>query len=114
MQWPYGLNAPPIADNAIVAQEVNRSGQFKLQMMAKIWCGNILRANEQKATIVHISGDKLCPGAFNTLIDDGVIIVHRALLHCCRIASRARTGIGAILLDGVDAKSVALAHPPAC
>ena len=87
-----------VADNAIV------SGDVVLSVGVNIWFGSILRGdlatitlgprvNLQDACIVHTDLDK------PYLIEEGVVVGHRAVLHGRFIGRDTLVGMGALLLS---------------
>jgi carbonic anhydrase/acetyltransferase-like protein (isoleucine patch superfamily) len=87
-----------VADNAIV------TGDVVLSAGVNIWFGSILRgdlatitlgprANLQDGCIVHTDHDK------PQMIEEGVVVGHRAVLHGCFIGRDTLIGMGALLLS---------------
>jgi carbonic anhydrase/acetyltransferase-like protein (isoleucine patch superfamily) len=102
----YLDRVPRIDATAFVAAGAAVVGDVDLGPHTSVWFGCVLRgdvhrievrarSNIQDGTIVHL-GD-LDP----TIIDEDVVIGHRAVVHGCTIGAGTLVGIGATLLDGV-------------
>jgi carbonic anhydrase/acetyltransferase-like protein (isoleucine patch superfamily) len=90
-----------VADNAIV------TGDVVLSAGANIWFGSVLRGdlaritlgprvNLQDCCIVHTDHDE------PQLIEEGVVVGHRAVLHGRFIGRDTLIGMGALLLSGCE------------
>ncbi|MEA3505945.1 MAG: gamma carbonic anhydrase family protein [Elusimicrobiota bacterium] len=96
---------PEIAQNCYVAPSAVIIGRVKIAEKASVWPGSVLRgdverieikekSNIQDGAVIHTS-----PG-YPVLIESGVTVGHRVILHGTHIKSSALIGMGAILLDG--------------
>jgi carbonic anhydrase/acetyltransferase-like protein (isoleucine patch superfamily) len=72
-----------------------------------LWFGTIVRGDLARVTIgprVNVQDGTIIHTDYNTpqVIEEGVVIGHRATLHGARIGRDTLVGIGAILLSGSD------------
>lgn len=91
-----------IADNAMVI------GNVEIGPSANIWFYSIVRGdtnyirigancNIQDACVLHVVKD-LHP----LILEEGVVLGHRVVVHGCRVGRGSLIGIGAIVLNGAD------------
>ena len=87
-------------------------GDVEIGPDASIWYNCVIRAdvnrvvvgarsNIQDGTVVHCDSPK--PGhrqGFPTVIGDGVLIGHMAMIHGCTLEDGAFVGLGSIVMDG--------------
>jgi carbonic anhydrase/acetyltransferase-like protein (isoleucine patch superfamily) len=104
----YALNgvAPTIDPTAWIAPTAVLIGDVRVGPGANIWFNCVLRAdtnpiivgactNIQDGTIIHVDhGENL------TEIGENVTVGHAAIIHACKLRSRAFVGMGATVLDG--------------
>jgi carbonic anhydrase/acetyltransferase-like protein (isoleucine patch superfamily) len=90
-----------VASGAVV------TGDVVLAPGVNIWFGCVVRGdlaritlearvNVQDGTIVHTDRDQ------PLVIEEGVVIGHRAVVHCRRVGRDALVGMGALLLTGCE------------
>jgi carbonic anhydrase/acetyltransferase-like protein (isoleucine patch superfamily) len=104
----YALNgvAPRIDPTAWIAPTAVLIGDVRVGPDANIWFNCVLRAdtnpilvgarsNIQDGTIVHVNH-----GEYFTEIGEDVTVGHAAIIHACKLRSRAFVGMGATVLDG--------------
>jgi carbonic anhydrase/acetyltransferase-like protein (isoleucine patch superfamily) len=104
----YALDgvAPSIDPTAWVAPTAVLIGDVRLGPGANIWFNCVLRAdtnpiivgarsNIQDGTIIHVDHRENF-----TEIGDDVTVGHAAIIHACKLRSRAFVGMGATVLDG--------------
>lgn len=93
--------------DAYVAHDAIVAGDILLSPGVNIWYGCVLRGdlsritlmedvNLQDGTIVHTDHDE------PLVVESGVVVGHRALLHGVRIGRGSLIGMGAILLAGSE------------
>jgi carbonic anhydrase/acetyltransferase-like protein (isoleucine patch superfamily) len=91
-----------IADNAMVI------GDVVVEARANIWVHTVVRGdtnairigpdcNIQDGSILHVARD-LHP----LILEEGVVLGHRVVVHGCRIGKGSLIGIGAIVLNGAE------------
>lgn len=96
---------PDIDPSAFVAPGAAVVGNVGLGAETSVWFGCVLRgdvnrievrsrSNLQDGTVVHL-GDRDA-----TLVDEDVVIGHRAVIHGCTIGAGTLVGIAATILDG--------------
>ena len=104
--WSLDGVAPRLAPGAWVAPTATVIGDVELGPDANIWFGCVLRGdtgpirvgartNVQDGSILHVAGDIL-----PCLLGDDVTVGHMAIIHACRLETRAFVGMGATVLDG--------------
>ena len=102
----YRDEVPEIDPSAYVAAGAALVGAVRLAPETSVWFGCVLRAdvnrievrarsNLQDGTVVHL-GDR-----DPTLVDEDVVVGHRAVIHGCTIGAGTLVGVGATILDGV-------------
>ncbi len=100
--WPR----PDVSQAAFIAPNAIVVGQVTLKQGSSVWYGAVIRGdverieigaytNIQDGAILH--GDPGTP----TILEDYVIVGHRAVIHAAHIGRGALIGIGAVILDGV-------------
>ncbi|MBY0230747.1 MAG: gamma carbonic anhydrase family protein [Gemmataceae bacterium] len=93
--------------DAFVAHDAVVAGDIVLSHGVNIWYGCVLRGdlaritletdvNLQDGTIVHTDHDE------PLVVEAGVVVGHRAILHGARIGRGSLVGMGAILLAGCE------------
>jgi hypothetical protein len=103
---PFQGVLPKIAPGAYVAPNATVIGDVEVADGASLWFGVVVRGdvnairigprtNVQDGTIVHAA-----TGTFSTHIGAEVTIGHAAVIHACRLETRAFIGIKAVILDG--------------
>jgi len=112
---PYRGLWPKIHPDAFVAETAAVIGDVEIGPGSSIWYGCVLRGdvnkirvgagtNLQDGTIVHGNHDRNgdyreTGGGMATIIGDGVIVGHRALIHACTVEDGAFIGMGATVMD---------------
>jgi carbonic anhydrase/acetyltransferase-like protein (isoleucine patch superfamily) len=97
---------PSVAAGAHVAATAAVVGDVSVGPEASIWYGCVLRgdvnriivgarSNIQDGTVIHV-GDR-----DPTIVEEEVVVGHRAVLHGCVVGGGSLVGIQATLLDGV-------------
>lgn len=103
----YLDKTPEIHETAFIAEGVHVLGDVVIGAHSSIWFGSVIRGdvhhirigertNVQDLTVIHVNHD-----GGPTVLDDGVTIGHRAILHGCHVKSGSLIGMGAIVLDDV-------------
>jgi gamma-carbonic anhydrase len=96
---------PEIDPSAFVAPGASVVGAVRLAAETSVWFGCVLRgdvnrievrsrSNLQDGAVVHL-GD-----SDPTLIDEDVVVGHRAVIHGCTIGAGTLVGVAATILDG--------------
>lgn len=102
----YLERVPDVAEGAFVASTAALVGEVTLERDASVWFGSVLRgdvnairvgarSNIQDGCVVHLGDED------PTIIDEDVVVGHRAVLHGCHVEAGSLIGIGATILDGV-------------
>lgn len=97
---------PHVADSVFIAEGASVVGDVQLGEQVSVWYGSVLRgdvntievrqrSNLQDGVVVHL-GDR-----DPVLVDEDVVIGHRAVIHGCTIGAGCLIGIQATILDGV-------------
>jgi carbonic anhydrase/acetyltransferase-like protein (isoleucine patch superfamily) len=109
---PLHGKAPRIHQSAFIAPGARVVGDVEIGPEASIWYNCVVRAdvnrivigartNVQDGTVIHCeSPSEKHPDGFPTLIGEGVLIGHMAMVHGCVLEDRAFVGLGAIVMDG--------------
>ncbi len=121
---PYRGLWPKIHPDAFVAETAAVIGDVEIGPGSSIWYGCVLRGdvnkirvgagtNLQDGTIVHGNHDRNgdyreTGGGMATIIGDGVIVGHRALIHACTVEDGAFIGMGATVMDKARVESRAM------
>jgi carbonic anhydrase/acetyltransferase-like protein (isoleucine patch superfamily) len=96
---------PHIADDAFIAPGAAVVGAVELGPKASVWFGCVLRgdvnrivigarSNLQDGTVVHLGDDD------PTVLEQDVVVGHRAVIHGCHIERGCLIGIQSTILDG--------------
>jgi carbonic anhydrase/acetyltransferase-like protein (isoleucine patch superfamily) len=96
---------PTVAEGVWIAPGAAIVGDVELREHSSVWFGCVLRgdvnhirlgarSNLQDGVVVHL-GDQ-----DPTIIDEDVVVGHRAVLHGCHVEPRCLIGISATVLDG--------------
>ncbi len=104
-------HTPRIDPSAFIAPGCRIIGDVKIGAEASIWYNCVLRgdvnairigarSNVQDGTVIHCDSDKGGMAGSSTIIEDGALIGHMAMLHGCTIRSNALVGLGSIVMDG--------------
>ncbi len=99
---------PRIDPKAFVADSAMVIGDVVVGTGANIWFQSIVRGdtnyirigancNIQDACILHVVKDR-----YPLILEDDVVLGHRAVVHGCCIKKGSLVGIGAIVLDGAE------------
>jgi gamma-carbonic anhydrase len=103
--------SPRIHSSAFIAPGCRIIGDVEVGADASIWYNCVVRAdvnrivigagsNVQDGTVIHCDSDKGGMVGFPTIIEDGALIGHMAMLHGCHIGVNALVGLGSIVMDG--------------
>ncbi len=102
---PYGGDTPKIDPNAWVAENATITGNVVIGAKSSVWFQTVIRGDVNKIIIgkrVNIQDGSMVHGTYgrnDTIIEDGVSIGHRAIIHGCHIKENVLVGMGAIVLD---------------
>jgi len=107
---PLEGKSPKIHDSAFIAPGCCIIGDVEIGPEASIWYNCVIRAdinfirigartNVQDGSVIHVETD-YGDGGHPAIIGDDVLVGHMALVHGCRLESRAFVGMGAIVMDG--------------
>jgi carbonic anhydrase/acetyltransferase-like protein (isoleucine patch superfamily) len=110
----YQDQTPRIDASAWLAPGCVVVGDVEIEADCSVWYGVVIRGdvhpirigprtNIQDQSVVHVTKDR-----FPALIGAEVTVVHRAVVHGCRVGDGALIGIGAIVLDGAEVGEGAL------
>jgi gamma-carbonic anhydrase len=102
---------PKIHPSAFIAPGCRIIGEVEIGAEASIWYNCVIRAdvnfirigarsNVQDGTVIHCDSDKGGMAGFPTIIEEGALIGHMAMLHGCTIGRNALVGLGSIVMDG--------------
>ena len=102
---PHGDAYPGVPSSAFVAPGAYLIGAVDLGEETSVWYGAVLRGdtepvrvgartNIQDGCILHAD-----PG-FPTIVGEGCVVGHRAIVHGCEIEDGCLVGMGATLLNG--------------
>ena len=102
---------PKIDPSAFVAPGCRIMGDVEIGPEASIWYNCVLRAdvnairigartNVQDGTVIHCDSDKGGMVGFPTIIENGALIGHMAMLHGCTVRANGLVGLGSIVMDG--------------
>lgn len=100
-----GEHTPDIHPSAFIHPTAEISGKVKIGARASIWGGCVLRGdvdwitigddvNIQDGTVVHTSQ------GFPVVLEKGVTVGHRAMIHGATVKSYSLIGMSVTLLDG--------------
>lgn len=104
-------HTPRIHDSAFIAPGCRIMGDVEIGAEASIWYNCVIRAdvnairigarsNVQDGTVIHCDSDVPGRSGFPTIIEEGALIGHMAMLHGCSIGRNALVGLGSIVMDG--------------
>ena len=104
--YPYQDRRPRLGERVFVAPGAHVVGDVTLGDDVSIWFGCVVRGdvhsisigaatNIQDGTVVHVTHE-----THPTVIGEGVVVGHQAVLHGCTVEDGALVGIGARVLDG--------------
>lgn len=102
---PYGDHTPVIDPKAWVAENATITGNVIIGEESSVWFQTVIRGDCNRIVIgnrVNIQDGSMVHGTFgrqDTIIEDGVSIGHRAIVHGCHIKENVLIGMGAIVLD---------------
>lgn len=102
---PFQGTWPSVHKEAFVFHGAQVIGEVTIEDGVSIWHNCVLRgdvnhivvgrrSNIQDGTIVHVS-----TRTFPTIIEDDVLVAHKAMLHGCRLQTNSFVGMGAIVMD---------------
>jgi carbonic anhydrase/acetyltransferase-like protein (isoleucine patch superfamily) len=105
---PFEGKAPVLGEGVWLAEGAMVIGDVVLGAESSVWFHAVVRGdvhfvrigarvNVQDLTVVHVTGDR-----HPCVIEDDVIIGHRAVVHGCTVRRRALIGIGSVILDGAE------------
>ncbi len=97
---------PRIDPEAYLAPGSTVVGDVQIGPGSSLWFGTVVRGdvhfirigartNLQDGTVVHVTTDE-----WPAVLEDDVVVGHRAVLHGCHVSSGALIGVGSIILDG--------------
>jgi len=106
-----GDKRPQIADSAFIAPGCRIIGDVTIGPDVSIWYNCVLRgdvnairigarSNVQDGTVIHCDSDKGGMPGTPTIIEEGALIGHMAMLHGCTVRKNALVGLGSIVMDG--------------
>jgi carbonic anhydrase/acetyltransferase-like protein (isoleucine patch superfamily) len=83
-------------------------GDVEIGADSSVWFGSLIRGdvhyirigartNIQDLTVIHVTHDTQ-----PTILEDGITVGHRAVLHGCRVKSRSLIGMGSIVMDDAE------------
>lgn len=107
---PFQGKTPRIAADVFVAPTAVIIGDVEIGEGSSVWFGVVIRGdveairigrrtNIQENVVIHAD-----PGV-PTTVGDEVTVGHGAIVHGCRVASRAQIGMGAVVLNGASVGS---------
>jgi gamma-carbonic anhydrase len=112
---PYRGLWPKIHPDAFIADTAAVIGDVEIGPGSSIWFGCVLRGdvnkirigadtNLQDGTVVHGNHDRdgdyrETGGGMPTIIGDGVVVGHQAMLHACTLEDGAFVGMAAVVMD---------------
>jgi len=97
---------PKLGDHVFIAQNATVIGDVELGSGTNVWFYSLIRGdvnfirigadcNIQDACILHVGRD-----LYPVVLEDEVVLGHRATVHGCHIERGAMIGIGATVLNG--------------
>ena len=104
-------HTPRIDPSAFIAPGSCIIGDVEIGPEASVWYNCVLRGdvnairigartNIQDGTVIHCDSDKGGMVGFPTIIEEGALIGHMAMLHGCTVGDGSLIGIGATVLNG--------------
>lgn len=105
MTFKYLKIKPKIHPSVFIAPGAQLIGAVIIGEESSIWHNTVIRAdintvkigkkvNIQDGSLIHLEDNK------GVIIEDGVTIGHKAILHACTVKKNALIGMGAIVLNG--------------
>ena len=99
---------PKVDPTAFIAENAAVIGDVEIGPGANIWYYSVVRGdlnyirigsncNIQDSCVLHVDKD-----LYPLIIEDGVVLGHRVVVHGCRIGKGSLIGIGAIVLNGAE------------
>jgi carbonic anhydrase/acetyltransferase-like protein (isoleucine patch superfamily) len=99
---------PRIDPTAFIAENATVIGDVEIGPGANIWFQSVVRGdtnyirigancNIQDACVLHVVKDLL-----PLVLEDGVVLGHRVVVHGCTIRRGSLIGMGAVVLNGAD------------
>ena len=107
---PFSGRTPRIHETAFIAPGARIIGDVEIGPGASVWYNCVLRgdinrivigarSNLQDGTIVHVEGPRPDAEGLPTIVGEGVLVGHMAILHGCVLQDGAFVGMGAIVMD---------------
>ena len=104
----FNSKYPKVDPTAFIAENAMVIGDVEIGPGANIWFQSIVRGdtnyikigpncNIQDACILHVVKDLL-----PLILEEGVVLGHRVVVHGCRVRRGSLIGIGAIVLNGAE------------
>lgn len=96
---------PIISPSAFIAENAVIQGNITIEENVSVWFGCVIRS-EKARVVIHKNSNvqDLCvihtDKGFDTIVEEGVSIGHRAIIHGARIGKNSLVGMGAILMNG--------------
>lgn len=102
---PYAGHAPNIKSGAYTAPDATATGDVTVEENASLWYGSVSRADVGPIHIkayAAIEDRVVIHGApnFLTVVGEGTVVGHNAILHGCTIGDNCWIGMGATLMNG--------------
>ena len=108
---PFEGKTPRIHPTAFVAPGAVIVGDVEIGPEASVWYNCVLRGdvnrirvgartNIQDGTVIHVDSPQDGDSGFPTLIGEGALIGHMAMVHGCVLEDRSFVGLGSIVMDG--------------
>ncbi|ABG03223.1 carbonic anhydrase/acetyltransferase isoleucine patch superfamily-like protein [Rubrobacter xylanophilus DSM 9941] len=97
---------PRVAPDAFVAPGAVLVGGVRVGARSSVWYGSVLRADDEEVVVGEgCNIQDLClmhadPG-YPAVLEDGVSVGHRAIVHGATVREGSLVGMGAVLLNGV-------------
>ena len=104
-------HTPRIDPSAFIAPGCRIIGDVEIGPEASVWYNCVLRGdvnasrsgartNIQDGPVIPCDWDKGGMVGFPTIIEEGALIGHMAMLHGCTVRKNALVGLGSIVMDG--------------
>lgn len=108
---PINGKTPSIHDTAFIAAGCRIIGDVEIGAYASIWYNCVIRgdvnkirigarSNVQDGSVIHCDPHDADRPGIPTIIEEGVLIGHMAMLHGCTVRTNSVVGLGAIVMDG--------------
>jgi gamma-carbonic anhydrase len=108
---PLHGHTPRIHPSAYIAPGCRIIGNVEIGEKASIWYNCVLRgdvnairigagSNIQDGTVIHCDADHGAVKGTPTIIEEGALVGHMAMLHGCTVRRNALVGLGSIVMDG--------------